>query len=109
MGHCRFCKSVDAHMNNCPMKREAVEIKEKGKMDITGIIPQREVNYPTKETDLEKAVAKFYEINPDAEITSIDGREVVAMCENCGMPIFIEEQAYLHDEDGIYWHEDDCC
>ena len=84
------------------------QFKER-KLDITGIIPQREVNYPTKETDLEKAVAKFCEINPDAEITSIDGREVIAMCENCGMPIFSEEQAYLYDEDGIYWHEDDCC
>jgi len=72
-------------------------------MNITGVIPQKEVYFPTKETDLKKAVAKFYDQNHDAEITSIDGRNVVGICEECELPIF-EDESYQRDDYGIYWH-----
>jgi hypothetical protein len=69
-------------------------------MNITGIIPQQEVHYSTKETDMEKDISAFQDLHPDAEITDIDGREVIGMCENCDTPIFWD-QPFEWDVDGI--------
>lgn len=35
------------------------------------------------------------------------GRGVVAICENCELPIY-EEEPHCWDSDGVHWHKADC-
>lgn len=76
-------------------------------MNITGHIPQIEVEFSTKSTNLKSAILRFRKKHPSAQIDEIDGKEVWGMCENCELPIFSDED-YHHDEDGVMWHKDDC-
>jgi hypothetical protein len=73
------------------------------RMKITGCIPQAKFEYEVKSTSLRIAVNQFQSDYPDAEITLVDGKEVVDICESCDLPILDGEQ-YWHDSDGIFWH-----
>lgn len=57
-----------------------------------------------------ESFSKFTERYPVSEcwiIDAIDDVEVIAMCEVCGEPI-TEEQEYLCDSEGVFWHKGGC-
>lgn len=37
------------------------------------------------------------------ELISIDGEEIIGVCEHCGLPV-MESEAYLSDHKGFIWH-----
>lgn len=70
-------------------------------MEITGYYPQRHVELTADAETINDALPEWFTAHPDAVIDSIDGVDVVGMCDVCSLPILVTDESRTQDSEGV--------